>query len=67
MHIVGFGDPVLDFISNVSHETLHSLGMQPGGCDTISKEELERLLSIPELQLGMLRYSSSCLSLMLCS
>ncbi|KAH7623985.1 putative sugar kinase [Nannochloris sp. 'desiccata'] len=50
--IIGFGDPVLDLVSSVSFEALDSLDMQAGGCTAIPRSELERLLSLPEINNG---------------
>jgi hypothetical protein len=53
--IVGFGDPVLDIISNVPLETLRRLGAEPGGCLAVSLAELQQLLSLEEVQRRPLR------------
>jgi sugar/nucleoside kinase (ribokinase family) len=51
--IIGFGDPVLDVVSSVSFETLDNLDMQAGGCTAIPRSELKRLLSLPEINSGL--------------
>ena len=53
--IVGFGDAVLDAVSSVSFETLQSLEMQAGGSVTIPRDELERLLSLEEINTGLIK------------
>jgi sugar/nucleoside kinase (ribokinase family) len=52
--IIGFGDPVLDVVSSVSFETLDNLEMEAGGCTAIPREQLERLLSLPEINSGII-------------
>lgn len=57
IEVIGFGDPVLDIISHVSFETLRQLDVEVGGCVSISKEELDNLLSIPEVHTNITRYT----------
>lgn len=48
--VVGFGDPVLDVVSHISYEVLRQLNVEAGGCISVAREEMDRLLSIPDIQ-----------------
>ena len=56
MTVIGFGDPVLDLISHVPFDVLRSLDMEPGGCSSVSATEMETLLNLPAIKLGLTRH-----------
>lgn len=48
---------MLDVVSHVSHEALGRLNLQAGGCVSISAEEMQQLLSLPEVGNDTVRYT----------
>ena len=54
--VVGFGDPVLDVVSSVDFQTLENLELHAGGCTSIPRSELERLLSLQEIKTDIIKY-----------
>ncbi|PSC70913.1 carbohydrate kinase [Micractinium conductrix] len=53
--VYGLGDPVLDIVVRVEDGLLTRLGAEPGGCVTVTSEQMAALLALPEVQAGMLR------------
>ena len=47
--VYGFGDAVLDIIVPISHDSLRQLGLEPGGCVSVTYDGMEKLLDIPEV------------------
>ncbi len=53
--VIAVGDPVMDLVSSVSFETLERLGMQAGGCTSVTAAELQTLLSLKEVSAGLIK------------
>ena len=54
--VVCLGDPVIDILAHVKHETFERLNLKPGGCVAVSSEEQQIILSGLEEAQPLTRY-----------
>jgi hypothetical protein len=53
--ILALGDPVMDLLAHVSHDFLATVTDEPGGCFTVSPDEMKNLLEKVEKKSDIIR------------